>query len=234
MATKYKLFGVLQNGDNCPLFDGATFSQKQHAIKKMETASNKDKLSGFTKIIFQEIKFFERGPNAAAWPNGQTKNTIFDITDGKIPLEKMKSVLIQEHKKDTQKNTSVRYFYETNYPYLEKMQKFDLAKNVTPLDFVKHLRNVTFGNLSFVLLTREATDLTSGKKSYREIMLYNIKHPGYDMVRVIETYIRNDIPDVRYINKNDIPMSENMVKNWSQMPDNIPTKLIKFLGQNEQ
>lgn len=234
MATKYKLFGVLQNGDKCALFNGATFSQKQNAIKRLEAAANKNKLSEFTKILFQEIKFFERGARAAAWPDGQTTDITFDVMDGKIPLEKIKSVLIKEHKKDAEKNTSVRYFYETNYPYLEKMQKFDLAKNVTPLDFVKHLRNVKFGSLSFVLLTRETTDLTRGDKSYREIMLYNITHPGYDMVRVIESYIGGDIPDIRYINKNDIPMSENMVKNWVKTPDNIPTKLVKFLRQNER
>lgn len=240
MATKYKIFGVMPNGDKHGLFDGAVFVQKQHAIKKLATASNKNELSNFEKIAFQEIKFFEHGPRADIWPDGQTVEFYFDIVDGKIPLEKINSVLIKKRTFSPKHDTIVRYSYIEKYAITKRASVKNLPKNVDVVDFIQRLQKLDFKYLNCVLLTREVFDTNTKESTYYEQMLYNPAYMTHDTMGVMMGSLRDVFTTthahttIRYINKNDLPITKNILNNWLDNSDKINPKLIKFLGQNER
>ncbi|MFQ6760241.1 MAG: hypothetical protein ACLRFM_02490 [Alphaproteobacteria bacterium] len=234
MATKYKLFGVLQNGDKRALFNGATFSQKQNAIKRLAAAANKNKLSEFTKILFQEIKFFERGPNVAKWPDGQTTDITFDVMDGKIPLEKIKSVLIKPRVVVKKSEKFVRYSYIEKYAIAHRSSVKYLPKNVDVVDFIKRLQNLNFKYLNCVLLMREVFDTDTNDAIFYEQMLYNPAYLTHDTMGVVMGSLRDTHTTIRYINKRDLPITKTILNHWLDDFNKINPKLVKFLKQNER
>lgn len=235
MATKYKLFGVLQNGDKRALFNGATFSQKQNAIKRLEAAANKNKLSEFKQILFQEIKFFERGPNVAKWPDGQTTDITFDVMDGKIPLEKIKSVLIKPRVVVKKSEKFVRYSYIEKYAIAHRSSVKYLPKNVDVVDFIKRLQNLNFKYLNCVLLMREVFDTDTNDAIFYEQMLYNPAYLLHDMSGItIGALNTKQNTTIRYINKRDLPITKTILNHWLDDFNKINPKLVKFLKQNER
>ena len=228
MATNYKALVQNADGTRIYLFDGKDFKTKLLLINRIKTAVKKHKLDGYEKFILEETQFFERGPNATIWPDGQKKFTEYNIAQ--IMTDEIDNILIKKRPRREHTDVSVRYYYETQY--ISGVKRKYLPQNVNAAIFVDKIKNVDFNGLNFVLLTREATNLDDKVQTFREIMLYNPSYKTYDLASVFIGSKYNNPPKVRRINKHDIPFTETILNNWVADTDNINQTLLKFFGEN--
>lgn len=228
MATNYKALVQNADGTRVYLFDGKDFKTKLFLINRIKTAVKKHKLDGYEKFILEETQFFEHGPNATIWPDGQKKFTEYNIAQ--IMTDEIDNILVKKRPRREHANVSVRYYYETQY--VSGVKRKYLPQNVNAAIFVDKIKNVDFNGLNFVLLTREATNLDDRVQTFREIMLYNPRYKTYDLANVFIGSKYNNKPKVRRINKHDIPFTKTILNNWVADTDNINQNLLKFFGEN--
>lgn len=231
MAVSYRCLGVT---DEDILIACKSFSTIGALLNYLRKQSEKSAFLPYKKIVIEKTQTFATGPNAALWPDGQVSKNYFNVVDGKIPLEKINSVLIKKRVVAPKHDTIVRYSYIEKYAITKRTSVKNLPKKVDVVDFVQRLQKLDFHYLNCVLLVREVFDVITKKSIYYEQMLYNPAYITHDTMGVIMGSLRDAHTTIRYINKHDLPITKNILNHWLDDSDKINPKLIKFLGQNER
>lgn len=230
MAVSYKCFGVTDDGIKKVLFNGKTLKNKTELVSCLDNASMTRNFLPYIKIIVEKTQTFASGSKAALWPNGQTSQTFFDVVDGCIDIEKVKSAFVKRETKKSS-NKTVRYFYSEKYSVGRDPVTKALPKNIDAEQFVAQLKNIDFKNLNCIIILKTVVNNDTRNSTYIERMLYNPAFMYNSYTMIIGSVYAKPV-QTRDIQENDLPFTKTILNNWIENPETISKKLIRFFNHN--